>query len=42
MEEMIDFSIPFVVKAYGITKEEAQKQMMEYFPQLKRWKLADK
>ena len=23
MEEMIDFSIPFVVKAYGITKEEA-------------------
>ena len=42
MEEMIDFSIPFVVKACGITKEEAQKQMMEYFPQLKRWKLADK
>lgn len=38
MEEMIDFCIPHMAEANpDMTKEDAKKMMMEYFPKLKRW-----
>ena len=38
MEEMIDFCIPYVAKECHVSKDEARKEMLEFFPQLKRWK----
>lgn len=39
MEEMVDFCVPFLIEGQPeLSKEEAKKQMMEFFPQLKRWK----
>lgn len=41
MENMIEFCIPHVVEANkGMTPEEARKSMQEWFPKLKRWKVA--
>lgn len=39
MEEMINFCVPFMVKANpGMTEEQAKTQMFRFFPMLKRWK----
>ncbi len=40
MEEMIESCIPFTVEGGEMTEEEARKMMQEFFPTLKRWKLA--
>jgi hypothetical protein len=43
MEEMIDFCVKYLDEYNGAcnthyTAEEAKAQMMQFFPQLKRWK----
>lgn len=39
MEEMIDFCVPIMVREHpGMTDQMARAQMLQFFPQLQRWK----
>lgn len=39
MEEMVEFCVPMVVEARVYpSAEEARRGMLEFYPQLKRWK----
>ena len=41
MDEMIDICVPHMVSANsGMNEDEARKNMREYLPTLKRWKVA--
>jgi hypothetical protein len=41
MEGMVEICVPFMVEANdGMTAETARKSMQEWFPSLKRWKIA--
>ena len=39
MEQMIEYSAPYMAEANeGMTEEQAKEQMHKFFPELKRWK----
>lgn len=39
MEEMIEICVPHMTSAHpGMSEEKARKNMLEWFPSLKRWK----